>query len=272
MNNVIETKINVINVQLVDNSYIRYQFHIKVVIGNNDNNVKWEKILNKRYSDFVKLEKDMLRELKAKRSPFDLPKKKYSIWGNRFSFSSNNITDPQVITIDYENETIRERRLKLTKYLYDILNNTFDRKWRDSKSMTNFLGLKDGILNWSSLMNRLKTDIEDDEYINSFTSNSEDPWFARFRDCKNDLLQCRRLAQHNISDYDNNNNDNYNNSNENGTLLNSLMKLRVKINKLQMELSEDSIKRKGIDQDELVRRQHLLKMLKDDITELSFNS
>lgn len=121
-------------------------------------------------------------------------------------------------------------------------------------------------------MNRLKTDIEDDEYINSFTSNSEDPWFARFRDCKNDLLQCRRLAQHNNSDYDNNNNDNYNNSNDNGTLLNSLMKLRVKINKLQMELSEDSIKRKGIDQDELVRRQHLLKMLKDDITELSFNS
>ena len=121
-------------------------------------------------------------------------------------------------------------------------------------------------------MNRLKTDIEDDEYINSFTSNSEDPWFTRFRDCKNDLLQCRRLAQHNISDYDNNNNDNYNTSTDNGRFLNSLMKLRVKINNLQMELSEDSIKRKGIDQDELVRRQHLLKMLKDDITELSFNS
>lgn len=264
MNNVIEAKIDVINVQWVKSSYIQYQFHIRVVIDNDYNDVKWETILNKRYSDFVKLEKDMLTELKIKKCPFDLPKKKYSIWNNYYSLSKNNSanvkSDHYIIETCDEDETIRERKLKLAKYLYDILNNTFDRKWRDSKSMTKFLDLKDGILDWSALLNRLRGSTAKNDYITTFSSNNEDPWLIHFRNCKNDLLQCRNLAQ-------NRNRNSDISSDNNGTFLNSLMKLRLNVNSLQTDLSQ-----KDIDQDELVRRQNLLKMLKNDITELSFSS
>lgn len=269
MNNVIEVKIDVTNIKWVDNSYIEYQFHVRVVVGTDYSSIKWETTLNKRYSDFVKLEKDMLSELKTKKCPFDLPKKKYSIWSKYYPFSNNDSTND---TADHygiekydEDETIRERKSKLAKYLYDILNNTFDRKWRDSKSMTKFLGLKDGISDWSALLNGLRSDTNRNEYGADFSSNNEDSWLIQFRDCKNDLLQCRNLSQ-----YRNYNSDT--SSDTNGTFLDSLMRLRLKVNTLQTDLSQSSNKGKNIDQDELVRRQNLLKMLKHDITELSSNS
>ncbi|CAL9732484.1 vacuolar morphogenesis protein 7 [Monosporozyma unispora] len=228
MNSVVETKVEIVTVEWVQNSFMQYRFHIQIII---DNNIKWDKIIVKRFSQFIQLQNDMLKELNLKKCPFDLPTKKFSIWGSKIS--------------DIEDDVIKDRQIQLTKFLYDILNNSFDTKWRDSQSMSQFISLQDNN-NWSNLINTMK---QQGNKNNIKQHANEDEWLIQFRDCKNELIQCQQ--SHNI---------------------NHVMKLRLKINELQNQLSQNKDQTLIISQDELIRRQNLLKMIKEDITDLSLNS
>lgn len=229
LDNSVETTVQVIDLQWVQNSFMQYKFRIQIIIDNKD--VRYETVINKRYSDFLQLQTDMLKELGVKQCPFDLPTKTYSLWSRAKMYDTNS-------------ELIIQRKAQLSKYLYDILNNSFDVKWRDSLAVTNFLSLpsEGPHMNWSTLVKEERRKqqqghIEDDA-VNA------DNWLIQFRNCKNDLLQCQQ--SHNIND---------------------LMKLRLKINSLQSKIESPTITHT-----ELIRRQNLLKLLKDDITELSLNS
>lgn len=228
MNSVVETKVEFVNVEWVQNSFMQYRFHIQLII---DNETKWDKIIVKRFSQFIQLQHNMLKELNVKQCPFDLPTKTYSLWGGRIS--------------DINDDVIKQRKVQLTQYLYDILNTSFDTKWRDSKSMSEFILLSNN-QNWSTLIDQLKGQNSTSE-MTQF--NNEDEWLTQFRDCKNELIQCQQ--SHNI---------------------NSLMKLRLKINELDRQLSTQDGKTIAIPKSELIRRQNLLKMLKNDITDFSLTS
>lgn len=229
MNRVVETKVEIVNVEWVQNSFMQYRFHIQVVI---DNDIKWDKIIVKRFSQFVQLQQRMLRELNVKKCPFDLPTKTYSLWGGKIS--------------DVDDDVIKQRKVQLTQYLYDILNTSFDTKWRDSRSMSEFISLEKN-QNWSNLINHLKGQ-NGTSNITQF-NNEDDEWLTQFRDCKNELIQCQQ--SHNIND---------------------LMKLRLKVNELDGQISSQNGKTITISNNELIRRQNLLKMLKNDITDLSLQS
>lgn len=234
MNDIVETRVNVVNVEWDhDGSFMKYSFEIQIYINNTQ---RWQTTINKRFSEFIQLEKDMLNELNQKRCAYELPLKTYSFWrGGKVS--------------DVNDEKIRDRKLKLMKYLYDILNNSFDIKWRDSKAVKTFLGFDAS--NWSQLINNCKKiGSQSNKYNHDKTGTDGDEWLKLFRDCKNDLTQCQR-------DYN----------------MNGLMKLRLKTNNLQNKLTFlQSDNGNKLSMDEIDRRQNLLRLLKNDINELSLES
>ncbi|CCF59013.1 hypothetical protein KAFR_0F04180 [Kazachstania africana CBS 2517] len=210
----LQTQVLVPETQVVANSYTVYTF--EMITKNSEGSTIFQKQVKKRYSDFVKLEKNLRNELSEEELPYSLPP--------RTSIFQRNASLDSTVT--------KQRKIELARFLYDLLNDSFDTKWRNSESVKSFLSLP---TNWNVI---LQSD--------NGGAASGDHWMSKFRDCKNALEQCK--SSHDTA---------------------ALMHLRLDIKALDEEISADSV---TLTSAELRRRKNLLGTMKNDLNELSLQT
>ncbi|KAG0655312.1 hypothetical protein C6P45_003130 [Maudiozyma exigua] len=212
------------NARLINDSFVQYNIHIQIL---KSGNVTWDTHIHKRFSDFINLRQGMINELgNNSEFPYELPNKQFSLWNNKQTNISSDV--------------IEERKVKLAKFLYDMLNDSFDSKWRNTDTVAKFLNIPK---RWNSMASTGSS-----HAINTFeTGEDENNWLSTFRDCKNDLQMSKKLTS--------------------GERTRKLIQLRLKINHLEKLLNSKD--EEELEKSELERRQNLLKVLKQDINELS---
>ena len=223
MNHHFQAQVFVENARLINDSFVQYKIHIQI-LKNSD--ITWDSHIYKRFSDFINLKQEMINELNNNDFPYELPNKQFSLWNNK--------------QVNISSDVIDERKVKLAKFLYDMLNDSFDSKWRNTETVAKFLNIPKRWNNLTTNGNNLATQ--------TFQNDKDDNnWLSSFRDCKNDLQISKKLTS--------------------GERTKRLIQLRLKINHLEKLLNSDHIEE--IEKSELERRQNLLKVLKQDINELS---
>lgn len=207
-------------VNIINGKYASYRFSIKVLNGTDQVSLQH---INKRFSDFLEL-KNVLEKKFNCELPYELPTRQFGLW------RSNGL----------DSEIIEDRKLKFSKFINDLLNDSFDTRWKDSLEVSEFLNLSKDWNKPNISKNIGKPKIEND-------LNDPIQWMKEFRDCKNQLDASRKL---NIDGSSN-------------TKL--LMQLRLKANNLKNSLkmmTEEQLKKV-----EKERRNNLISTLKHDITE-----
>ncbi|CCK68504.1 Vam7p KNAG_0B00560 [Huiozyma naganishii CBS 8797] len=203
--------------ELVQRSYMEYSVCIRII----DNGlVLWNALLKKRFSDFVTLVKQLLRETGSDTVPYELPERRFSLWTGRRSVISEAV--------------VQERKVKLAKFLYDMLNDSFDVKWKSCKALVPFLGIP---APWP-------------EFVANLVSSSRGghqatmSWLEQFRNCKTSLEQLRHSVDSKPA---------------------AQMQLRLQIAALEKSLKSDE----SIERGERDRRHNLLSTLRQDINDVS---
>lgn len=212
------------NARLINDSFVQYNIHIQIM---KSGNVTWDAHIHKRFSDFINLRQEMINELGNNDFPYELPSKQFSLWNNK--------------QINISSDVIDERKVKLAKFLYDMLNDSFDSKWRNTETVAKFLNIPK---RWNNLASNGSSSL----ITNTFEKGTDETnWLSLFRDCKNDLQISEKLTS--------------------GDRTKKLIQLRLKINHLEKLLNSEE--NGEFEKSEFERRQNLLKVLKQDINELS---
>ncbi|CCE61658.1 hypothetical protein TPHA_0A05840 [Tetrapisispora phaffii CBS 4417] len=230
--------------KIVNKTYALYPFSIKVTKGD-DSSAHTIEIgpLLKRYSDFYTLKKNLEKEF-AMELPYELPKRTI----NNLFWSSQSSLDSDVI---------KERKYKLRNFLFDLLNDSFDTRWRNSSYVTDFLEMEE---DWQSIVRQLSmtdkgsnnsgvnynsfnVNIFDDNFDSNIDLSISKNWDLLFKECKSQLLQCKK------SQDDKNNNK-------------VLMKLRLILNKLESTLPND------VDEKSTEKKRNLIELFKSDVNEI----
>lgn len=219
-----QTQVSVEGSQVIDDSYVLYTLHIQIL---KEGNVIWETHIRKRFSDFINLKQQMQNELSQTDFPYELPSRQYGFWSKQQSIS---------------HDVIQERSVKLSKFLYDILNDSFDNKWRNTQTLARFLHIP---RKWESLTSRTyRSDpvkLTDDDNTQS--------WTTVYRDGKNDLEECKKLASSDRTK--------------------RLIQLRLKINHLERALETSDTSNATLEKNEILKRKNLLSLLKKDVNAFS---
>lgn len=222
----IQVQVIVKGTQVVKNVYVIYKMHITI---KRHETLVWETDLCKRFSDFISLKNELENEIQNSDFPYELPKRQYGLWSKQLS-----LTD----------DVIEERKVKLGKFLYDLLNDTFDTKWRNSMAITRFLELP-------ARLDRLLSDSYR-KMAGSSRDETNQTWISLYRDGKNELEECRELEATNRTK--------------------RLIQLRLKVNYLEKTLERDEEGETKIENSEIEKRRNLLSILKQDINSLSLQS
>lgn len=212
------------DVEFMNNSFALYHIHVKLVNGDN---IIWETKLKKRFSDFVKLRSDLLEEVNSNELPYELPERQFGIWSRQLSMSKG---------------VIRDRKVKLGKFLYDLLNDSFDTRWKYSNTVRKFLLLA---CDWKSLLEKSGAVLSGSD--KNITTSRPTGWLEAFRECKTKFEECKGLYSTDRTK--------------------AIMKLRLLVNQIEKNLNEMEIST-----EELERRHNLLKTLKQDINKLSLET
>ncbi|CAR31044.1 hypothetical protein ZYGR_0P03500 [Zygosaccharomyces rouxii] len=222
----IEVAVVIDDIRIVKESYALYGVLVKVIRSNDEsaNEQSYEHRVYRRFSEFwdlkMKLEKEFGTEL-----PYELPQRQFGLW-------KQSSLDPDVI---------EERKITLANFLQDLLNDSFDTKWKNSPQVCKFLKLSS---NWNSYEPK-------NSDLPSSQGNINDPtqWLTTFRDSKHLLESCKRGMASSVT--------------------RDLMQLRLVLHDLENALKRGSEK---LGQAEFARRQNLLQTLKKDMNEFALES
>ena len=157
--------------------------------------------------------------------PYELPQRQFGLW-------KQSSLDPDII---------EDRKITLANFLQDLLNDSFDTKWKNSPNVCKFLKLP---TNWNSYEPK-------NSDLPSSQGNMNDPtqWLTTFRDSKHLLESCKRGMG--------------------SSMTRDLMQLRLVLHDLENTLKHSSEK---LGQTEYARRYSLLQTLKKDMNEFALQS
>ncbi|QLG71216.1 hypothetical protein HG535_0B02550 [Zygotorulaspora mrakii] len=218
------------DVRIINESYALYGVNVKITrAGENSVRQTFEQHVFRRYSEFWDLKNKLEKEFRTE-LPYDLPNRGFGLW------SKNKLSS----------EVIESRKNKLAKFLRDMLNDSFDTKWKNSPLVASFLKLPAG---WNETNAHVTPNQIDDRTDLDLGDPSQ--WMISFRDSKTLLSQCKKDGS----------SDNTRN----------LMKLRLSL--YQLENALDATRRSRLlNETELNRRHSLLQALKSDINEMALHS
>ncbi|CAH02661.1 Vam7p [Kluyveromyces lactis] len=118
-------EVSINDVTIVEKRYALYHIIVNVIRSKEDYS---EYKSERRFKDFLQLKKQLEYECSGE-LPYELP-------GRRLLWSRTaNSCDPDVV---------EERRVKLRQFLSDLLNDSFETKWRNSSLVAQFLNLPEG--------------------------------------------------------------------------------------------------------------------------------
>lgn len=214
------------DIRIIKESYALYGVLVKVTKNDDGSKDKqsYEHRVYRRFSEFwdlkSKLEKEFGTEL-----PYELPQRQFGLW-------KQSSLDPDVI---------EDRKVALANFLQDLLNDSFDTKWKNSPHVCKFLKLS---TNWYSFEPKNSGLPSSQGNINDSTQ-----WLTTFRDSKHLLELCRRGMASSVT--------------------RDLMQLRLVLHDL-----ENALKRNGeqLGKTEYSRRTNLLQTLKKDMNEFALQS
>lgn len=224
-----KTEIDVVidDIRVIKESYALYGVLVTVIRSNNEssgNEQSYEHRVYRRFSEFwdlkSKLEKEFGTEL-----PYELPQRQFGLW-------KQSSLDPDVI---------EERKIKLANFLQDLLNDSFDTKWKNSAQVCKFLKLSS---NWNSHEPKNPDLPSSRENINNPTQ-----WLTTFRDSKHLLESCKRGQASSVT--------------------RDLMQLRLVLHDLENALKAG---KEQLGESEYGRRQNLLQTLRKDMNEFALQS
>lgn len=219
-----QTQVSVESSQVIDDTYVLYTMRIQIL---KEGNVIWETHIRKRFSDFITLKQQMQYELSQTDFPYELPSRQYGFWSKQQSIS---------------NSVIQERRVKLSKFLYDMLNDSFDNKWRNTQTLARFLHIP---RRWESLTDSSYRS----EPVTLMNDDNSESWASMYRDSKNELEECKKLPSSDRTK--------------------RLIQLRLRINRLEKELETKEENNEALEKSEIDRRRNLLAVLKQDVNSFS---
>lgn len=226
------------DIKVINGSYATYGILLGIIRGikSQKDKPKYDHKVYKRFSEFWDLKKNLEKEFCGE-LPYDFPKRDVGFWPKSSLDSS----------------VLEERKVKLTKFLRDLLNDSFDTRWKNSEYVASFLNLED---DWGIVSQRLqaerKTEEKHDEANVSKQLDEPNAWQDVYRECKNRVNQCKN-----------------NGYNTNNTKL--LMQLRLRINDLDKALTKVG-HRHHLSTSDLEKHKNLLNLLRTDINELVTSS
>ncbi|SSD61930.1 uncharacterized protein SCODWIG_03691 [Saccharomycodes ludwigii] len=195
-------KCKIIDTTLSENgSYTVYHLCVKTIPINN--NTK-SHILFKRYTDFLNLKKDLEKQY-GKEIPYEFPDSTNMTTIEKNNDNSNSIAPKNWLYSIFTNsstdlQVVKFRKKSLEAFLNNMLNDSFDTKWKQSSFTLSFLQIspEDLSLSFSSdTVNRgSNNNTTLDNYLknsnNSYNNNIADltsdfvsnHWWDTFRECK----------------------------------------------------------------------------------------
>ncbi|SCU86579.1 LAMI_0D02718g1_1 [Lachancea mirantina] len=210
------------DVQVVKGAFALYRVDLKVSKGDNYSH---DYHVFRRFSEFWKLKKDLEHDVNSE-LPYELSSQRYTIWGR-----SVRSCDPDVI---------EERKKELTSFLHDMLNDSFDTRWKRSPYVCQFLQLPS---DWYTIPSRRKlTATDQNETLTEEELRNAEKWLEEFRNCKRIMEENRKSSRGSRS----------------------LAQLRLRLSNLEnglVFLRDNKVVGVG----EIQRRENLLKVLKSDL-------
>ncbi|SCU95375.1 LADA_0G15280g1_1 [Lachancea dasiensis] len=220
------------NVQIIKRSYALYRIDLTVT-KNDGGSANYHSF--RRFSEFLKLKQNLEQELGSE-LPYELPSRKLNKW-----LKPSSSCDPDVI------ETRKET---LTEFLHDLLNDSFDTRWKRSPYVCHFLQLPS---NWEDLTvgprNRSSAAHNEPEKDSQQLTDPQ-KWLEEIRDCKLLLEESTR---------------------DPSTMNRVGVQIRLRLQKLEEALkviSENEL----VGSSEIQRRTHLLSGLKSELNQMVVNT
>lgn len=224
----VRVEVIVDEVRIMKESYALYGVLLRIVRGKDSQGSEqtYEQHVFRRFSEFWELKKKLEKEFNAE-LPYELPTRKFGLW-------KRSAVDLAVI---------EERKVQLAKFLRDMLNDSFDTKWKNSSHVTKFLKLP---ANWSSGNNRDTSDnVEQEQELNLMDPTQ---WMISFKDSKTFLEQSKQSGSAHSSKV--------------------LMQLRLALYNMEVALKQ-AHKANEVGTSEYERRTNLLLLLKRDVNEMA---
>lgn len=214
------------DVRIMKDSYALYGVLIKIVRQNASNGSEqvYEQHVYRRFSEFWDLKSKLEREFGAE-LPYELPARKFGFW-------KRSAVDPNII---------EERKVQLAKFLRDMLNDSFDTKWKNSQHVAKFLKLS---ADWNATIRDPNRVVQD----HSLDLKDVAQWMIKLKDSKTELEHARQVD-----------------SSQRSKLL---MELRLCLYNMESALKEQA-RSQQIGEAEAERRSNLLLTLKRDINEMA---
>ncbi|AET37451.1 Vam7p Ecym_1203 [Eremothecium cymbalariae DBVPG len=223
---VISSQVNVVvgDAKVVDNSYVVYTTKVRV-LGSSGSVAEYKS--QRRFSEFLQLKQDLEREFQTE-IPYEFPSREFSVW--KFRSSS---CDPDVI---------KARKEKLGIFLGDLLNDSFDVRWKRSAYLCKFLNMPN---NWYNASRNHMSGAGDREEDCVVQLQDVSKWLESLRDSKSQFEEAKR----------------------NGNNI-TMMRIRLKLQQL-----EDALKiieeKHLLGEGEVHRRWTILNALKSDLNKQS---
>ncbi|QLQ80075.1 hypothetical protein HG537_0D00750 [Torulaspora globosa] len=223
----IRVDVAVEDVRIMKESYALYGVLIRIIrqgSGSGSEQV-YEQQVYRRFSEFVELKSKLEKQFGAE-LPYELPGRKFGLW-------KRSAVDPEII---------EERKTQLAKFLKDMLNDSFDTKWKNSEHVCKFLKLS---TDWNATGESNNRNVHETQLL-----DLKDPaqWMTKLKDSKTVLEQAKRAG-----------------SSQRSKLL---MELRLDLYNMETGLREQS-ESQQIGDIEVERRSNLLSTLKRDVNEMA---
>lgn len=217
------------DVRIMKESYALYGVLLRIVRQDSAQGSEqvYEQHIYRRFSEFWELKSRLERQFGAE-LPYELPARKFGLW-------KRSAVDPTII---------EERKAQLAKFLRDLLNDSFDTKWKNSSHVAKFLKLS---ADWNATAGQPATN-PGAHQTQSLDLKDAVQWMIKLKDCKTALEQAKQVGNSHRSKL--------------------LMELRLDLYNMETGLREQ-VSTQQIDNAESERRSNLLTALKRDINEMA---
>ncbi|AAS53117.2 AER438Cp [Eremothecium gossypii ATCC 10895] len=216
--------VTISDASVVNKSYVQYTTRVRVQHGS-ESAVEYK--CRRRFSEFLQLKLDLEREFDAE-IPYDFPARKFNLWNMK-----SRSCDPAVVD---------ERRERLTSFLTDLLNDSFDVRWKTSPTLCAFLNMPDDW--WQQSEQRVSSAAASEaDSVEQLQDVSK--WLESIRDAKSQ----------------------FEDANRNGNNI-TMMRIRLKLQKLEEALAVIQ-ENKLVGEGEISRRWIILNALKADLNKQS---
>ncbi|KAL3234600.1 Vacuolar morphogenesis protein 7 [Nakaseomyces bracarensis] len=219
-------KVHVDDVRIDKGNYAKYG--LVVSVWDNNEEVKEVKVY-KRYSEFRQLKKSLESQIGGD-LPYEFPPRTALLWG-----ISNGVNE----------DVIDERKIKLPQFMEELLNDSFDVRWKRSPLVSSFLGVDLRQLEASHGHGSGGGAEKSSLVSHRFEEINRDNWISMFQDCKMEFEDCKK----NLSG---------------SARSKRAMQIRLKVNGLDSSLKTE----KELPSEESIRRSKLLQNLKEDLNDL----